>query len=248
LAPPCPCEPCPPKVPRGLPHTRLYLDDLEEIRDLFSELAAKYRPQENPANPEPLIRVGNQETRDIKALPEVGHETTDLTMVLTRSDFALIFRIGSSNPQWWSDGLTSQTSWQTYHQLEEILKRRPLGLLDGFRLSGAGSTSNWVALALSVALGTLAVHFLPVPSHPMPSYLRVGLPIFVLGTLPPILLGLRFFIRKIGPSVLILDYSYKLAARREERRSQIWIATVSATLGLITGVVLDALVRKLLRW
>ena len=40
-----PLRTVPPEVPRRPPHTCLYLDDLEEIRDLFLELAAQYRKE-----------------------------------------------------------------------------------------------------------------------------------------------------------------------------------------------------------
>jgi hypothetical protein len=234
----------PPEVPKRLPHARIYLDDIEQVADLFREIAAT--AGSNPANPDttttdaPIhFQVGNQVTSEIAELPKVAAETRQLTVTYYQRGLFLLFDVDQRGTGWWERGLPYPLAWQTHHQLEEILKRRPLRLIDGFRLSGAGSMRNWVSLALAVVLGSFLVHFLPVPSHKLPGgYLRALVLTCALGLLAVALLGLRYTIRETGPSVVVLDYSYKHAERRRERNSKLLFTLLGWLLGVVSGILL----------
>jgi len=228
-----------PEVPRHLPNARLYLDDIEQITELFSEIA---QPLKNETTQPIKFEVENQITAEVSDLPKIGAKTWRLRISYYSDGLFLLFDVHPwAGINWWSEGLPYAIAWQTHHQLEEILKRRPLHFLDCFPPSGPHAIITWIMLAVVSALVPVK-RFLPHP-HPQgqTAYILIAALLLVLAAL---LLVMRFLAFRTGPSLVILEHSYKNAARRQDLRSAIWVATISAVLGFVGGAVFDAFVLK----
>ena len=202
-----------PEVPPRLPQARLFLDDLQQIANLFAEIGTTVSG--GAAVPAVEFQAENQETTEIDDLPKVGTQTNNLSVSYYSRGVFLLFNVEPFGILWRSNGLPSPLAWQTHHQLEEILKRRPPRLLDALTIKGPHRTAIWSGFALGLALAALSIK--GIAPNPIKPPLRT----IILLTLALGLSSLLFAMRQFGPSLVVFDYSYKHAERRRERNSKL---------------------------
>lgn len=226
-----------PEVPRVLPHARLYLDDIEQILHIFSDVERKVANavQGTSQPPQPTLRIGNKETHEIEDLPKITKRTSDLTLRLEWHRLTLLFRVDRSGPQWWSAGLSRADAWETHHKLEEIIRPRVV-LLGGLARTRPGAlyTITGAASTLGAFLALLGAYVL---AHKFVPHLTSWYAALIIGLLQGAAAVLGFKITNLilePRSTVTLRYSYDQAARREERNSKLLFAVLGWAFGTIT--------------
>jgi hypothetical protein len=229
-----------PEVPRALPPARLYLDDIEQVVQAFSEAALKAQGSANGEQLKTTFQVRDRFTTDLGDLPKIGKRTRDFTLTMERTGLALQFEL-DDRLHWWSHGLTQADAWTTFHKLEAILQPRILWLRARLRKSpGIAFTTYGFAAVLSV-FGACATVFLLArlfsPRHAMTVASLMSVPAFFIGM-------------KVADgflddqSTIVLRYSYDQAALREDRNAKILIGAISAAIAFALGIVSMALKHK----
>jgi hypothetical protein len=233
------------EVPTRLPAARLYLDDIEEIREIILDAAVSraLKPEIDPTQHTVHTKfyIGDQVCTEIQDLPKVKKLTRDFEMRLSALDgFRARFGVDQYATQWTTDGLTKADAWRAFHKLETVFDRRKIrwrNLLP----RAAGSLALLLVNCVLVALWLVAsrvgrVIYALAPSHPeLASFL------FTLATIALIAPAAFFLMRH---STVILRYSWDQATQREDRNTKILIAAVSAMIAFVLGVASIALKHK----
>jgi|SRR5690348_7556406 len=116
-------------VPHEFPPARLFLDDIQEIVSILEELETKgkARPDTKAAAPSALLSAGGgQECDDVQELPKIAKWNSDITIVIgndywPNTSLHIHPLYGSS---WRGIGFTKEASWNAYHRLEAVFRRR----------------------------------------------------------------------------------------------------------------------------
>ena len=230
------------EVPTKLPAARLYLDDIEEIREAILGAAAS-RERRSEIDPtqvkvETTFYIGDQVCTEVQDLPKIKKRTRDFEMRLSAPD-GFSARVGVSwyATQWTTEGLTKADTWRAYHKLETIFERRKIrwrNLLPG----DAGSLAFllvecFLVLVLLLGYRTGKIIYKLAPTHlELASYL---LALAIVALITPA----AFFLMR--HDTVILRYSWDQAAQREDRNTKILIGAVSALIAFLLGIATMAL-------
>lgn len=233
------------EVPTRLLAARLYLDDIEEIRDIILHAAASrvVRPETDPAQlaVETKFYIGDQVCTDVQDLPKIKKHTRDFEMRLSAPDgFSARFSVGWPGTQWTSNGLTKADTWRAFHKLETVFERRKIrwrNLLP----RDAGSLAVLLLNCFLAGLWILSYNVGRMLYKPGPSYSVLASLLLTLATVL-LIAPVAFFLMR--HSTVVLRYSWDQAAQREDRNTKILIAAASALIAFLLGVVSMALKHK----
>jgi hypothetical protein len=232
------------EVPTHLPAARLYLDNVEEIRDIIIEAALSrvLRPELESSRTDIETRyfVENQVCTEIQDLPKITKRTRDFEMQLAAPDgFNARFGIDRYSTQWTTKGLTKADTWRAFHKLETVFERRKIRWR-GFLPQDVGTIIASLTLILSLS-SFFVMRAFDAIYHFVPK--SVGLiSALILLVIAALLGGIGFFLTR--HSVAVLRYSWDQAAQREDRNTKILIGAVSALIAFLLGVASMALKRK----
>lgn len=225
------------EVPIRLPAACLYIDDIEEIREIILYAAASrvLRPEIDPTQHEVETKfyIGDQVCTEIQDLPKIKKRTHDFEMRLSAPDgFTARFGVSVSTTQWTTNGLTKADTWRAFHKLETVFERRKIrwrNLLPRETESVRFVLVMFLLLALLFfGSGAARVIYKLAPSHE--EFVSVS---FTLAALALITAVTPLVLRH---SVVVLRYSWDQAAQREDRNTKILIAAVSALTAFLLTV------------
>jgi hypothetical protein len=229
------------QAPETLPPARLYLDDLEHVIQIFRET-----PNAHGTEPESVtFQLGSTSCNEFGDLRKLGKKPSALSMTVEHSNgFAGRLEITPQGARWWAVGQTTDEAWATYRKLEALFQSRRPRMLPS---TAEALTIQAISIAGVILYFTVS-SFRPFanPLAKIPEALKI--PAIIITGLAAFPLALAVSRRLVPQQTLTLRYSWEEAELREGRRFAVSVATISATLGLIAGLVLDALVRKLLHW
>jgi hypothetical protein len=238
----------PKPVPDEFPPVRLYLDDLEEIRDLLvatlEETDTKPAPGEATTEIKTKFRVDDRVSPEIKEFENFRKRTHNLELDITKYN---IFRIGDSDSRLPMAGITvaisgTSTSWdargiskekqlETYSKLEQVFNEKKIWWR---------ALAHWrwaylffYLLPMIILLASMGVQ--------LGFHRRTGTALYwaFLATV------LVFFLARLRHSTVILSYSTDACAKREEIKSRISLILVTAAVTLVGTLLAQYILRKI---
>src|SRR5215472_15907412 len=120
------------EVPTDLRAACLYLDDIEEIRQIILDAAAARGSLSIEGSPaaheiETGFYIADKVCTEIQDLPKIGRRTRDFEMRLSAQDgFKARFAVSLFLTQWTTDGLTKADTWRAFHKIETVFERRKI--------------------------------------------------------------------------------------------------------------------------
>jgi hypothetical protein len=240
-------------APRDLPPATLYLDDLEEIVQIFRNFGHLSSTEgSEPGSDETQVReyfeLGNQVCTEISDLEKIGGAISNLgtRVVVTHGTNRCAFdlRIDRFSTVWTCFGLDEEEKWRAYRRLKavfELRKRHWRAIFGAFEVL---ALATFVPLAVIGAVVVLLSHTGKIAQlarlKPPPTSFWMGLP-----------LGLLFAF------LIIKNHTIVYLRRRPARgtwtdaikRNEVWLAAIlGAVAGAIAGgaatVVAERLIRK----
>jgi hypothetical protein len=135
-------------VPTRFLPARLYVDDIQEIIDLFEKEAKTHGNVEEATHT--TITVEDKKCDQVDDLLHLGvRETRTLEVDVEKMGVQLRFRTTTFSTEWTSYGLPYDKAWAIYHRLEDILDERAYKWRRLCRALTAGSRDAvWLVLAI----------------------------------------------------------------------------------------------------
>jgi hypothetical protein len=112
--------------PSELPPARLYLDDIQEVMEIFRE-ASKYRQSEPRKDDQETVRfeTKNETCDTIEDLKQIGGSTNHFLLTMNkRFGYGLTLRASSWGCSWSTQGLTDEGEWYAYAKFASLFKAR----------------------------------------------------------------------------------------------------------------------------
>ena len=230
-------------VPTALPAARLFLEDIQEIVNIFLVLLAdpNLQPQSADDNPKVQFRIGKEFCDQIEDLRKIAQRTTNFGIKLSREKFAypyIDFEVNENSTNWTSNGFPTDSVWTAYRKLEALFAKRRLrwaNLISSYRLA--------VFTIQGIAAGIL---FFTLPS--LLFLHQRGLKDTLAGVAAFVLVFVTYLVLRKGlsnHSVVILRNSWDHVERRDELRRKMITGLVPAFFGAIVGVIGTILVTYL---
>jgi hypothetical protein len=220
-----------------LPPARLYLEDLEEIINIFLEAAKNHQRKEGQIeaglNPKVIFRVGDRKCDDIRELSKIARAATRFSLILTiGQNYEARLACRRFGVYWGVVGLDDQEEWWMFRKLHGLFKSR-LRLWRYFLLE-----SPWLLTILmgSAAIGLVLLLMSRPPSSPMPAFPRPPLAWMLL-----YMLAFATLVAAYGHTIAIFRYSWEHAALRRDLFQRIIPVLIGALLGIVGTILVTYL-------
>lgn len=211
----------------GLSPAKLYLDDIEQIIQIFVE-AENERGEERRSNIEVeiIFQIHNQTTSNMQDFSRIHPDSTNDFLVEVRkgTEFHADVRIYKPHTTWYVWGLTDNEKWALFHKLEALFEARKLRWKK--LLHAHSKVSYWIYGATSVlffALLSIAFTHL-VPRTPV---------IVTLVVLAALLISLRTGLS--SHSILIFRHRADHAIRRREGAMKVLLEISKLIIAFLLG-------------
>jgi hypothetical protein len=114
------------EVPREFPPARIYLDDLQEIIEIFREARQYEKYERSPESRETIsFECGNKTCDTVDDLKKIGGTTWNFEVKVDNfPGCSHSLKMQRLTCWWWSYGTSRDGQWATYRKLEALFKHR----------------------------------------------------------------------------------------------------------------------------
>jgi hypothetical protein len=224
------------EVPQHFPPARIYLDDLQEIVEIFRE-ARKYEKYERQSEDRETIsfECGNKTCDTFDELKKLSGTNWEFAVRVDNSSFCSnSLYVNRGGCSWLSSGLSRDGQWATYRKLEALFRHRKV------RWRAAVQAFPWWGWAAGNMVITTTVLSIPRLRSSSSLWLTAFLLYFLSSTALFLLAHHRHTL------VVLQDYSEPLGFRGILSKSvpQIVGAVVAFFLGIVAALTVQYLHRK----
>ena len=222
------------KVRRELPPARLFLDDIQEVIEIFRG-AAKYRflePRDGPQEPKVSFRAGRFICDTLEDLRTLGGEATIFRVDFSEPDgYSAYLEVNQVNCEWRTWGLSEEGESVVYGKLRTLFESRLVVWKSFVQRLGA-----WSFFAPGFGLGFLGY----MVARQAGKGLTGWDVLLLLASLA--LVGLTLYAAHFRHTVVVLNYAHE--ARSFRASAEKWLPyVVTALMGGLAAKVAEKLLR-----
>ncbi len=213
----------------GLPPAKLYLDDIEEIVDLFSRALPAHQDSAGGVPPiEKTFEIGQKQCNRIDDLASIALRTAELKIEVRREYSSLSLTLDRTHSWWMPFDLSKEEAWGTARKLQSIFEQRRM-------LLGQFAHKLWLVPPL---LGTLfpAIQLLPGSTAKAAAAISYLVLLVIWG------LGFR------RHSLVICRHRAAELAGHHERKEKLLIVLFTAVISIFGTLAVQYAIHKLWPW
>jgi hypothetical protein len=215
----------PKDVPTELPSARLYLDDIEQIVQIFLD-AAKAQQDRSPlpeyvkpadAEPKTTFTIRDYICNSLEELPKIANKTRQLVVEVKRYGFSAKLDVETWTTRWSSYSLAPEEELFVHHRLKSLFDDRRI-----LWRTAVHTIPWWVASLLGLISGSLITEARP-SMHPFAFLLLVAILLLWIATISGYFLN----------TTVILKRRHEHSARRWETAWKIIPPILTFLLGML---------------
>ena len=159
------------QVPRELPHAHLYLDDVEEICQILTDVYKKNSRSGQPEEPTLTFSTADRRMDSIEDLRELGGSATNFDIVVGDWGGSKVRFYSILRPTLEASSLSTEDLWAVYGRIKTIFDNRQYHIKNTIL-----SIPSWLGLSMWLLLAIVVQNILPLPHG---GHVRVAIATFV---------------------------------------------------------------------